>query len=178
MHNNSIQLVRITSEDITLLHALSRQTFSETFSPVNTPENMQYYLDTSLTVERLQDEINNPDSIFYFSMRGDKAVGYVKVNFGQAQTELQDHKGMEIERIYVLKEFHGEKIGQLLFNKALEVARDKKVEYVWLGVWEKNHKAIGFYEKNGFVQFGAHAFRLGTDEQIDLMMKLIIKEDV
>lgn len=178
MHKQDIQLVRITSDDVELLLRLSRQTFSETFSPVNTPENMQHYLDTSLTTEQLRKEINHPDSLFYFAMRAGSAIGYLKVNFGTAQTELQDPGGMEIERIYVLKEFHGEKIGQLLFNKAMEIAREQKVDYIWLGVWEKNVKALGFYEKNGFVRFGTHAFKLGKDEQTDLMMKLTIKEDV
>jgi ribosomal protein S18 acetylase RimI-like enzyme len=72
----------------------------------------------------------------------------------------------------VLKEFHGKKDGQILYDKAIELAREKNVEYVWLGVWEQNPRAIRFYKKNGFVAFDKHIFKLGNDEQTDVMMKL------
>ncbi|MNY45439.1 Protease synthase and sporulation negative regulatory protein PAI 1 [compost metagenome] len=65
----------------------------------------------------------------------------MKINFGESQTELKDNKSLEIERIYVSKEFHGKKVGQLLYDKAIEVARQKNTEYVWLGVWEENLRA-------------------------------------
>ena len=99
-------------------------------------------------------------------------MGYLKLNFGDSQTELKDQKALEIERIYVLKEFHGKKVGQLLFEKALKIAEEKKVDYVWLGVWEENLRAINFYKKNGFEEFDKHIFKLGNDEQTDIMMKL------
>ena len=99
----------------------------------------------------------------------------MKLNFGDSQTELKDNKALEIERIYVSKEFHGKSVGQLLYDKAIEVAKQKNVNYVWLGVWEENPRAISFYKKNGFVEFDKHIFKLGNDEQIDIMMKLNLK---
>jgi ribosomal protein S18 acetylase RimI-like enzyme len=102
-------------------------------------------------------------------------IGYLKLNFGQAQTELQDEKALEIERIYLLKEFHGKNVGQLLYDKALQIARQKNVDYVWLGVWEENRRAINFYTKNGFVEFDKHIFKLGNEEQTDKMMKLNLR---
>lgn len=79
---------------------------------------------------------------------------------------------LEIERIYVLKAFHGKKVGQLLHDKAMEVSKQRSVDYVWLGVWEENPRAIRFYEKNSFVAFDKHIFKLGNEEQTDIMMKL------
>ena len=73
-----------------------------------------------------------------------------------------------------MKEYQGKHIGQLLYNKALYVANEKMVDYLWLGVWEENLKAINFYKKNGFVEFDKHIFKLGEDEQTDLMMKRYI----
>jgi ribosomal protein S18 acetylase RimI-like enzyme len=105
-------------------------------------------------------------------LRLDEAViGYLKINTGQAQTELQDSQALEIERIYVLKSFHGKKVGQLLYEKAMSVAAELGVNYVWLGVWEKNARAIRFYSKNGFEPFDKHIFKLGDDVQTDIMMK-------
>jgi ribosomal protein S18 acetylase RimI-like enzyme len=58
----------------------------------------------------------------------------------------------------------------------MQVAKDINATHVWLGVWEKNPKAIRFYKKNGFVEFDKHIFKLGTDEQTDIMMKLQMKD--
>lgn len=82
---------------------------------------------------------------------------------------------MEIERIYVLKEFHGKKVGQILYEKAIELAKGIDADFIWLGVWEENPRAIRFYEKNGFSAFDKHIFQLGNDEQTDIMMKLELK---
>lgn len=90
-------------------------------------------------------------NISNFAKLDSVVIGYLKLNFGQSQTELKDEKALEIERIYVLKEFHGKKIGQILYDKALEVAKDRKADYVWLGVWEENPRAISFYRKNGLL---------------------------
>jgi ribosomal protein S18 acetylase RimI-like enzyme len=49
-----------------------------------------------------------------------------------------------------------------------------EVSDAWLGVWEDNHRAIRFYEKNGFEKFDSHPFILGESKQTDLLMKLRI----
>ena len=167
-----MQISRVNISDLKTLQELSRQTYSDTFAGDNTPENMQSYLEASFNEQQLSTELNNPDAAFYFAMTDNKAVGYLKLNFGPAQTELQDNNAIEIERIYVLKDFHGKKVGQFLLEKAVEIALERNASYIWLGVWEKNLKAIRFYEKNGFTPFGSHIFRLGDDEQTDIMMKL------
>jgi GNAT superfamily N-acetyltransferase len=169
---NSVSIERITAQDLPVLQAISRQTFFETFSPVNTEENMTSYLSESLSLEKLKSEFDSHGSEFYFATIESRIIGYLKLNFGAAQTEQIIKKGMEIERIYVLQEFQGHKVGQLLFEYALQRARQLASESIWLGVWEKNTKAIQFYFKNGFVQFDTHIFKLGEDEQTDLLMKL------
>jgi ribosomal protein S18 acetylase RimI-like enzyme len=163
--------------DLLRLQRIGRQTFSETFADANTEENMQKYLDEGFSIEKLTEELSNHGSQFYFADLNDKTIGYLKLNIGASQTELKDHKALEIERIYVLKEFQGKKVGQLLYDKAIQVALNANVEYVWLGVWEKNPRAINFYKKNGFIEFDKHIFKLGDDEQTDLMMKLDIKRN-
>ncbi|WP_018478318.1 GNAT family N-acetyltransferase [Pontibacter roseus] len=172
---NQISINRVTINDIHQLQEIGRLTFSETFSAGNTEENMKQYLEEGFSVEKLTAELNDQNSEFYFATSEDKVVGYLKLNFGTSQTELKDENALEIERIYVLKEFHGKSVGQLLYEHAMQVARQKRVDYVWLGVWEENPRAINFYKKNGFVEFDEHVFRLGDDEQTDIMMKLKLK---
>lgn len=173
---SEIQIRKAGLADLQRLQAIGRQTFSETFSTVNTEANMKQYLEEGFSAEKLTTELKNPNSEFYLAEHGGEVIGYLKLNSGAAQTELKEAGGLEIERIYVLGAFHGRKVGQLLYEKALEIAEGKDADYIWLGVWEENHRAIGFYQKNGFVAFDKHVFRLGEDEQTDVMMKRLLKE--
>jgi diamine N-acetyltransferase len=173
---DKLELSKIELNEIEQLQLISKQTFFETFSDGNTEENMRKYLEEGFTLNKLKEELINPNSIFYFAKLSTIVVGYLKLNFGQAQTELKEKNGLEIERIYVLKDYHGKKIGQLLYNKAFEIAKDMNANYVWLGVWEENKKAIQFYKKNGFVEFDKHIFKLGDDEQTDLLMRVEIEK--
>ncbi len=171
---NDIKITKIDLPEIEALQAIGRQTFFETFASGNTEENMQKYLEEGFTVDKLTTELTNPYSEFYFAQLDNKVIGYLKINFGQAQTELNDNKALEVERIYVLKEFHGKRVGQILYDKAFDIAKQANADYLWLGVWEENPRAINFYKKNGFVEFDKHIFKLGDDEQTDIMMKLIL----
>ncbi len=169
-----MKIRKINIDDLEALRNLSIQTFMETFEEVNTEEDMQKYLDENLSIEKLKTELENVNSEFYFAENNGEILGYLKLNFKDAQTEKLKENHFEIERIYVLKAFLGQKIGQILFDKAIEIGREKNLEYVWLGVWEENHRAIRFYEKNGFEIFGKHDFVLGEDVQTDLLMKMKI----
>jgi len=172
-----IEILKVTTNDIDQLQKIGRQTFYETFSAFNSEENMNKYLEEGFSAEKLSSELNDKNAEFYFATHEEKIIGYLKLNFGASQTELKDDKALEIERIYVINQFHGKKAGQTLYNKAIEIARQKKVDYVWLGVWEENSRAMKFYKKNGFVEFDKHIFKLGNAEQTDIMMKLKLIND-
>lgn len=167
----NIKISRAAIEDMETIQQIGRQTFFETFAESNTEADMKKYLDGHFSQEQLSTEVNHPDSRFYIAWEDQSPIGYLKVNAGQAQTELQDENSLEIERIYVLSAYHGKKVGQLLYEKALEIARLLKKSSIWLGVWEENLRAIKFYTRNGFVAFDQHIFKMGDDEQIDIMMK-------
>ena len=173
-----VQTTKVTINEIDQLQKIGRQTFYETFSWFNSADNMKKYLEERFSAEKLMSELSDNNTAFYFATSGDNIIGYLKLNFGVSQTELRDDKGLEIERIYVLKEYHGKKVGQLLYDKVIDVAKKKKVNYLWLGVWEENPRAINFYKKNGFVAFDKHIFKLGNDQQTDIMMKLNLKSDL
>ena len=167
-----IKIEKVTIDELDQLQDISKATFYETFASGNAEENMNKYLNEGFSVNRLTNEINDKNTDFYFASIDGKVIGYLKLNFGQSQTELQNDNSIEIERIYVLKEYHGKNVGQSLYNKALSVAQYKQADYVWLGVWEQNPRAISFYRKNGFVEFDKHIFKLGDEEQTDIMMRL------
>lgn len=170
----TVDIKEVSLNDLPLLQEISRQTFTETFFEHNTPENMKKYLEERFSEKKLSAELSNPESEFYFALCENRVIGYLKLNTGAAQTEPLSGNVLEIERIYVLKEFHGKNAGLILFEKALQRGAERKSEYIWLGVWEKNLRAIRFYTKNGFIESGRHIFRLGDEEQTDIIMKRIL----
>ena len=168
---NTIEIRKATVSDLETIQNISSQTFKETFAAVNTPENIANYVKESFNSEQLKMELNNFNSQFYVAYSNAEAVGYLKINFGDAQTESINENALEVQRIYVLQNFHGKNIGQLLLDEVKKIAKSSIVDSVWLGVWEENHRALRFYTKNGFIVFDKHVFIMGNDEQTDLLMQ-------
>lgn len=176
MHNNLMKIRKVNIKEIDKLKEIGKLTFPETFSSENSEDNMREYLENGFSTKKLTTELTDQNAEFYFAELDGKTIGYIKINVGQSQTEIKDKNALEIERIYVLQEFHEKKVGQIFYDKAIELAKEKNVENVWLGVWEQNPRAIRFYEKNGFLAFDKHVFILGNDEQTDIMMKRNLNE--
>ncbi|QBN18430.1 GNAT family N-acetyltransferase [Flavobacterium nackdongense] len=171
---NTIRIRKASIADLEIIQEISTKTFVETFAESNTSENLENYIQEHFNAAQVASEINHPESLFYLATLGTDTLGYLKLNFGNAQTEIHNPQAMEIQRIYVLKAFHGKKIGQLFLNHAVKIGQQSGVDSIWLGVWEENHKAIEFYSKNDFIEFDKHTFTLGGDVQTDLLMELRI----
>ena len=172
---NTLQILPATLEDLAALQTIGRKTFAETFADSNSEENLAAYLEEGFSEDKLGAELQNENSRFYFALQKEEVIGYLKVNFGDAQSEKQDPNALEIERIYVLQQYHGKQVGALLYEQALAIAKERKAPFIWLGVWEENPRAIRFYQKQGFVEFGEHIFQLGDDAQRDVLMKLELR---
>ena len=167
----NIQIVEVGLADLALLQEISKRTFHDSFAALNSAENMKFHLDNYFTHEKLTSEILNRNSSFFFAVYEGTPVGYLKINQGNAQTVLPNDQAVEIERIYVDRLFKGGGIGKTFISKAEEIANASRAKYLWLGVWEHNEAAIRVYEKNRFMKFSQHIFKLGDDEQTDLLMK-------
>lgn len=158
-------------DDIHTLCTFSYKTYNENFAHMNTPSNMKTYLEQSFNINKVSGELSNSNSLFYFLYANGELAGYLKLNEASSQTDINDMQSLEIERIYVAKEFQGEGLGNVLMNRAIDIANTGKNLYVWLGVWEKNDRAILFYKKNGFYEVGTHSFFMGEEEQTDFVMR-------
>ncbi|GMA68979.1 spermidine/spermine N(1)-acetyltransferase [Leuconostoc litchii] len=167
----TIKLKKVTAEDVKLLRQISIETFTDTFGSDNSKADLENYLQSAYNEQKLQKEIGNNDTVFQLVYYKNQLAGYLKINVGQAQSELKESNGLEVERIYIRTEFHRSGLGQHLINFALEQANRLGKKYVWLGVWENNNGAIAFYEKQGFTPFSEHIFDLGGDLQRDILMK-------
>ncbi len=150
---------------------LSKKTFVDAFENDNDPEDFKAYIEFAFDREKLKAELSSKDSYFFFAWVDNALAGYFKLNKNQNQTDIKLGESMELERIYVLEAFQGRKIGEWLLNNTKRIAFEEQKTFLWLGVWEKNTKAIAFYQRHGFVKFGTHPYYIGRDEQTDWLMR-------
>lgn len=161
-----------TTADAKMLSALGAKTFFDTFAKDNTPENMDLHLRTSFSPEIQFNELSEPENIFLIAEVDSTPVGYAQLVLNSTEETVHGTKPLEIRRIYAVQEYLGKGIGKELMNAAIQEARQRDCDCVWLGVWEKNPRAIAFYQKWGFKEVGTHTFTVGTDPQRDFIMEL------
>lgn len=158
--------------DVDALVKISKDTFVDAFEKDNDPVDFQNYIQNAFSPDRLESELKNPDSIFYFVFDEETLVGYYKLNMGKAQTDVHDEDSIELERIYVIQAYQGHKIGAGMLSHILHLVKELGKAYLWLGVWEHNPKAIRFYQRHGFQKFGEHPYYIGNDKQTDWLLRL------
>jgi GNAT superfamily N-acetyltransferase len=159
-----------TIRDNKLLAEIGAETFYDSFAVDNTPENMAAYLSTSFSPERQGFELADPKSRFLIAEIAGEVVGYTHLKFAVAPKVIAGQKPMEIARFYSRKPWIGKGVGAQLMARCLQEARAVGCDVAWLGVWERNLRAITFYTKWGFVEVGRQTFQLGDDLQQDLLM--------
>jgi ribosomal protein S18 acetylase RimI-like enzyme len=174
--------VRETLGDITIrpahigdgdiLRQLSIVTFTDTFAAFNTAEDMQLYIEKYFSHENLLEELADERNFFFIAYVREEPIGYLKLRLPLEKLPvLKGNNSIELERIYVLERWQGTGLGYRLMQFAFDYSRRRGFDTLWLGVWEKNEKAIRFYKKLGFEIFGQHEFTLGTDKQNDFLMR-------
>lgn len=166
-----MEIKRVTQRQLTQLQAVSRATFADTFGAQNTAENLAEYLDEAYGDQQLTSELENPATTFWFALVAGQVAGYLKLNVGAAQSETRGDAALEVERIYILPAFKRQGIGTQLIQFAEQRARQQTKQKMWLGVWEHNPAAIAFYKRMGFEAVDDHVFKLGDDEQRDVIME-------
>jgi ribosomal protein S18 acetylase RimI-like enzyme len=163
---------RANLNDATLLSELGAKTFFDTFAKDNTTENIKQHLENSFSPEIQLAEISQSNTIFLIIESDAKAVGYAQLMLDSQEQFIKGRKPLEIRRIYASQEYIGRGVGKELMKASLAEAVERGCDCVWLGVWEKNPRAIDFYKKWGFAEVGTHVFNLGDDPQTDFIMEL------
>jgi ribosomal protein S18 acetylase RimI-like enzyme len=165
-----ISIRQALATDAQAISDISERTFRDTYTVFNTPENMEEYVRTYFSLEQVSTELADPQNTFLLALEQEEVIGFAKLSTGKIPEELSGMRAIEIERIYVDRQFHGKNVGPLLMEYIVDLATRQAFEVLWLGVWENNPKAFRFYEKWGFTRFGQQVFQLGDDAQTDWLL--------
>jgi GNAT superfamily N-acetyltransferase len=166
-----LKIRRASPGDAGLLTELGARTFSETFAADSTPEDMAAYLASSFNLARQTAELADPASTFFIAEIGGVAAGYAQLHAGMPAEGIEGAKPVELVRLYVSREWLGRGVGEALMRACVDEARQAGHETIWLGVWERNGRALAFYRKWDFRAVGEHVFQLGSDPQTDILME-------
>lgn len=174
----SITIRSATTADAELVADMSRQTFYDSFAPDNTKEDMDIFMNEVFTREELIKEVGAPGNIFFLAFEENAPLGYARMREGIDPGIGDGKPSIEIARIYAIQTSIGKGVGSSLMKQCIDTALMLEKEFIWLGVWEHNQRAISFYRKWGFEKFGTHVFMLGKDAQTDwLMWKSLATKD-
>ncbi len=154
------------------LAQFAEQAFRDAFADDSSPDDMETYIRESFSLSRIQSELADEANRFFVAVSPDDAlVGYAKLRAGTLDPSVSGSNPIELERIYVGQSAIGCGVGAALMQASLTAARLDGYRTLWLGVWERNHRAIAFYKRWGFEVVGDHVFRLGSEDQTDLVME-------
>lgn len=161
---------RATDEDAPRLAEFAQRTFVETFGADNSPENLAAHVAKTFGPAIQLREIQNRDMVTLVAELSTTIAGFAQVRRSTPPRCVTGNSPVELLRFYVDRPFHGRGIAQALMRAVDDVTRELGGHTLWLGVWERNPRAIAFYTKCGFVDVGEHTFMVGVDEQTDRVM--------
>jgi len=161
---------RAESPDARVLASFAERVFRETFGPANTADNMRRYAAETFGENMQARDLADPKSVTLLAEVGDELAAFAQLRFAEAPDYVAAERPTEIVRFYVDRPWHGRGIAQSLMAAVRDLARSRGSDHLWLGVWERNARAIAFYEKNGFLTVGDQPFMLGLDRQRDIVM--------
>lgn len=168
--DSSIALRRAGPADAAALACFAARAFTDTFAAQNTPEDMAVYLAEAFGDAQQRAELTDPRCTVFLAERDGEIVGYAMLRDGPPPDCVPDASAIEIARLYAGQRWIGAGIGALLMQRCLVEAAARGRRTIWLGVWERNVRAIGFYQRWHFSVVGSQPFQLGSDRQNDRVM--------
>ena len=136
---------------------------------------MAQYLAEAFTPEQQALEIADATGTVLVAEHRDQSgtaalIGYAHVVASPTPEAVEGPDPLELKRLYVARAWHGQGVAQALMDAAIDAARARGAQTLWLGVWERNPRAVAFYAKYGFTRVGEHTFMLGSDSQTDWLL--------
>ncbi|MDZ4668407.1 MAG: GNAT family N-acetyltransferase [bacterium] len=172
--NAAFNILACNWKHYALLADIGAVTFYETFSPHNEKADMVAYIEKTYNLKQVEDNLKEAHIHYFVCYNEKQDVGYIKLIENVVVDELSGHI-MELEKIYVRQFAHGTKAASLLMQEAIDLARTNGANYLYLGVWQENERALAFYKKFGFEVFSTRSFQLGKRLCEDYLLKLDIR---
>ena len=158
---------RAVASDAEALAIFAAKTFADTFASDNRAQDMEAHLSASYGVPQQTKELIDPTVITLLAHSGERLVAFAQVRRRSGPACVTHEQAVELHRFYVDRLAQGSGVAVTLMSEVHDAASRLGGRHLWLGVWERNLRAIAFYAKMGFVKIGSHDFYVGPDRQTD-----------
>lgn len=165
-----LQISRGGVDDAAELAEFAAHTFEDTFSADNNSEDLQTHLSTNYGVDQQSAELADPNVTTILVRSSGALIAYAQVRHSPPPSCVTDGAPIELHRFYVDRQAHGTGLAASLMLEVHQAAHEFGASQIWLGVWERNSRAIAFYRKAGFVDIGSQFYMVGPDRQVDRVL--------
>ncbi len=169
-------IIKATIIDIDKICSIGAQTFTDAYASNNTKEDLETYINKSFAPATILSELETVGTSYYLCFDDELLIGYLKLNFNAECEAFQASNVMELQRIYVIKEFYKRKAGAHMMQFAINKGISLNYNYIWLGVWKENHRALPFYFRWGFETIGERLFQVGNKVYDDYYLRLNLSQ--
>ena len=164
------ELRRATPADARMLARFGERTFREAFEADNDPEDIDAYVSVTYSIAKQEADLEDPARLTLIAEQDGTVVGYAQLRHGDVPECVRGPAPVELLRFYVDRGWHGQGIAQAMMAEVIAEATADGSKTLWLGVWERNRRALAFYRKCGFEDVGSHEFVMGRDRQTDRIL--------
>ena len=159
-----------TLEDLPAISALGSAAFVAAFGAANPPGVVDDYVAEAFSVETLGLQLGEASSRWFVAEGDGGLLGMAHLTGGVCPADVMGDAPVQLRRLYTAAGLTSRGVGSLLMETVIDAASGAGHDLMWLGVWEHNPRAIAFYERWGFEQVGTVEFRLGDEDQTDLVL--------
>ena len=167
-------IIRATESDVNVICGIGKLSVAESHKGSCSDEHMNEYLVKNYSNDAIDKDLSDPTNHYYIVTCNDKVAGFSKIVFNAEHLNVDYKNAAKLDRIYLLKEFIGLKLGLELLNFNIELARKNNQSCVWLYTWIGNENAINFYLKSGFKVVGEHKFYI-NETHYDVSHQMVLK---
>ncbi|WP_298518400.1 GNAT family N-acetyltransferase [uncultured Kordia sp.] len=155
-----IHIRKATPNDINAIAQLGSTTFLDTYLPNTPKEAVESFVENAFAIDTLCAEFDDPNVHYFLIFLEETLAGYSKIIHNVPNTTIEETQLTKLDRFYVLKEFHGQKLGAQLFNHTIDFSKENEQQGIWLYVLIENERALRFYQQNNFQIVGEYDFKI------------------
>lgn len=155
-----IQIIKATIEHSELISKIGKQSFLESHGNSASKEDVNHFILKTYNKNAIGKEFENPNIQYHMIYINSKVAGFSKIELNTSNKDICDISVTKLDRLYLLKEYYGQKLGSKLFDFNIQLSKKNNQIGIWLAVWLENQRAINFYTKKGFKIVGEYNFKI------------------
>jgi len=165
-----IEIRRAIPSDAIQIALLGRVTYTESHGDyIANKAHLLEFNNQHYSVSKIREELNDEDVLYWIVFSDELPIGFAKLSLNIEHPIKSEINSCKLQRLYILNDFIGLKIGSELQDIILQKAMDLNFKDIWLTAYYKNKKGIRFYEKYGFKEIGNIDYIVGKSNYPNLI---------